>query len=227
LFGGIIYFSYHQKELRLKISTDGKKTPVLFVSRKKYQKNSKQPSHISSQKKSLSRKSVTRAAQKVAPKKVRSAPVTKPSPQTHRFASVYPRSALPPKKIIKPEKKEKKVAQHVLPELLPAEPEHVEQSQEDIIQHDHDIPVVERDEYVELYQDIYNNWQIPRGFSPELSCTYRVMVTTEGKVADVVLQKSSGVLVYDTACQAALFKTTYPKSIWGKEFTISFDKEVL
>lgn len=214
---------HNSAPLVFKLTQESKKKAVLFVKRNKFQKKSApaKSAHVSK----------TKTVQKKVPKKTKKVikKITKPviaTEKTSKFKSVYARSLLPEEKKIKPAKKvieEKVIEEKKEPEMARTALE--EKIVQEVEEPAEELEVVESDDFADVYQEIYEHWNMPEGFSPDLSCTYKVIIDKEGNVVDVVVQKSSGVLVYDTAAQAALFTTIYSKIVWGKEFIITFDKE--
>ena len=83
----------------------------------------------------------------------------------------------------------------------------------------------EYQEYQEM-QEIVNAvrrwWYPPRGVQPQALCTVRVTIASSGSVTAAVIEKSSGVPVYDIAAKGALLKATFPKHIWGKQCVVQF-----
>ncbi|MBN2267181.1 MAG: TonB C-terminal domain-containing protein [Candidatus Babeliaceae bacterium] len=65
-------------------------------------------------------------------------------------------------------------------------------------------------------------WRPPRGLSAHLAVSARVTLGGKGTVTEVVLEKESGVLAFDMAARAALWRVTYPTGFWGKSIIIVF-----
>lgn len=71
-----------------------------------------------------------------------------------------------------------------------------------------------------IQHSIQQCWTPPIGVTPTTSCQMRVTISDEGVACMVKIEKSSGVLVYDTSARLALLQVEYPKEVYGKTITI-------
>jgi len=67
-------------------------------------------------------------------------------------------------------------------------------------------------------------WRPPRGLSPLLSARLIVSLYDDGSIEKVVIEKKSGVLAFDMAARAALWRAEYPSIFWGKNIAVVFGK---
>jgi hypothetical protein len=77
-------------------------------------------------------------------------------------------------------------------------------------------------ENTELRDALAAVWHPPLGIEPEAPCTLEVVVDKNGSASRVTVKASSGILVYDSAAQAALYETTFPERQHGKILDIVF-----
>lgn len=73
-----------------------------------------------------------------------------------------------------------------------------------------------------IEQEIISRWRPPRGLRKDLVCHIKCNIGSDGAVASCVLEKPSGVLIYDMAARSAAKAMSLPRWAWGKEFTIIF-----
>lgn len=76
----------------------------------------------------------------------------------------------------------------------------------------------------ELYSQLLLHWQPPAGIAENIFCCVKATITKEGAVADVSMDTSSNILVFDVAARSAIFQTEFPQSVWGKEVLITFNQ---
>lgn len=80
-------------------------------------------------------------------------------------------------------------------------------------------------EHLELQQLVAGKlaqyWKRPVGMESKL-CVIKIELHANGKILSVVVEKSSGVPMYDMAAKAAALKTIYPQEIWNKKLVIQF-----
>lgn len=67
-------------------------------------------------------------------------------------------------------------------------------------------------------------WHPPRGLSPLLSARLIVSLNNTGSIEKIVIEKKSGVLAFDMAARAALWRAEYPSVFWGKNIAVVFGK---
>lgn len=73
----------------------------------------------------------------------------------------------------------------------------------------------------ELQTLVSNHWQPPAGMD-DVACTIKIIIGHDGVVADCVVEKSSGNLLYDTAAKQGAHAIAYPTWARGKELGITF-----
>ena len=73
-----------------------------------------------------------------------------------------------------------------------------------------------------IEQEIVSRWKPPRGLSKELTCQIKCCIGGDGCVVSCILEKPSGVLIYDMSARSAARAMSLPRWAWGKEFTIVF-----
>lgn len=65
-------------------------------------------------------------------------------------------------------------------------------------------------------------WRPPAGVRAQLTAQIRVSLRSDGAVLDAVIEKQSGVVAFDMAARAALWRVSYPNGLWGKTLVIIF-----
>lgn len=73
-----------------------------------------------------------------------------------------------------------------------------------------------------IEQEISTVWKPPYGLSKDLTCEIIAIIGKDGKALKTIVQKSSGVLIYDVAARTALAKISMPLWAYGKEICITF-----
>jgi len=73
-----------------------------------------------------------------------------------------------------------------------------------------------------LQKELAKNWKPPRGMQPNCSCDITATVGTDGKIIDLKIDKSSGILMYDVSARQAFFSMSIPQWAHGKSITVSF-----
>ena len=77
--------------------------------------------------------------------------------------------------------------------------------------------------YQAMVSEITKAWHPPAGLGGTLSCQVKVALTHNGSVSQVSLEQSSGVLAFDMAARAAMWRVkAYPRALWGREVVIVF-----
>jgi len=76
----------------------------------------------------------------------------------------------------------------------------------------------------EIEQEVLKHWSPPAGLSKELTCSIKVLVGWDGNIKNSVIQKTSGVLIYDISARTAVSKLNMPKGARGKEINILFNQ---
>lgn len=76
--------------------------------------------------------------------------------------------------------------------------------------------------YAQLQTAVSDAWKPPVGIADECVCDVLIALDAQGKIKDVKVVKSSGVLIYDIAARNALQEAKLPKWTFGRTITISF-----
>ncbi len=149
------------------------------------------------------------------------------------LAAPQKKEAAPAKKpIVAPEKKKELLAEHKVtppvpvaaPAIAAAPQVPVAPLQEPValqITSNKDIQGFQ-EEYALLGQDITAHWAPPPGMPAEAACTITITIDRAGVVTAMVVDTSSGMLIYDLAAQSALSELQFPHVAWGKSITITF-----
>lgn len=74
----------------------------------------------------------------------------------------------------------------------------------------------------QLQKEIVQKWNPPIGVSPNCMCEISFFVTQKGKIEDIKIIKSSGVMMFDISVRQAIFAMKMPQWTYGKPFTINF-----
>ncbi|MCL4361048.1 TonB C-terminal domain-containing protein [Candidatus Dependentiae bacterium] len=67
---------------------------------------------------------------------------------------------------------------------------------------------------------IVEHWQRPIGFAKDLSCKFKIKISQDGKIEEIICQELTGIPVYDSEARASLMRTNFPRLTWGMELTI-------
>ncbi len=143
-----------------------------------------------------------------------------------------PKEELPEKKDVQPKEKVAKQEAEVPEKESQASAQKTEQSkkaeQKKVAQSDQALskqePVADR--YVDLYTEISQKWSPPPGIPSETACELTMQIDGNGNAIDTNISKSSGVLLFDVAAQAAIDELNYPKWAWGKAISLTFSMEM-
>jgi outer membrane biosynthesis protein TonB len=74
----------------------------------------------------------------------------------------------------------------------------------------------------QLQKELVHKWQPPIGVSPDCTCDISFFVTKQGKIEELKMVKSSGVMMFDISARQALFSMKMPQWTYGKPLIISF-----
>ncbi len=86
-----------------------------------------------------------------------------------------------------------------------------------------DVREVPESAYQYMMHEVTRAWHPPAGLGGDLTCHVKVAIASNGSVSHVKLEESSGVLAFDMAARAALWRISeYPRSLWGHEVVIVF-----
>lgn len=80
------------------------------------------------------------------------------------------------------------------------------------------------EEFYVLRDNIMQTWRPPRGFPVDCGCEVSMRIGWDGAIQECTIEKSSGVLIYDSSAQAALYTVAMPRWTWGKTITIAFNQ---
>lgn len=73
-----------------------------------------------------------------------------------------------------------------------------------------------------IQQEVSRCWQPPKGLAQDLACAIKVQVDWQGAVKAVMVEKGSGVLMYDVNARSAVLAMNMPRCTWGKELVLHF-----
>lgn len=73
-----------------------------------------------------------------------------------------------------------------------------------------------------MQQEILKNWSAPLGVAKDSTCTISFSVDLAGRLQQIVIDKASGILMYDISARSAVLNTKMPPWSRGKSFTITF-----
>lgn len=160
--------------------------------------------------------------QSVVPKKIQS-PQKPPKPK--KMTKILEKK----EKIIMPEKEIKKeVAAQPQPQLQ--QQENIQQEFDQIQEQALEPIMVGREDYDtimavrRIQESIRKQWRPPVGVSADSGCLVRVAIAKDGKINQIIIEKSSGILVYDLAARDAIAKVSFGREQWGKELLLLFGK---
>lgn len=74
-----------------------------------------------------------------------------------------------------------------------------------------------------LHNDLLSRWRAPHGVKDSVACTIRFFVNFDGRIENVVIEKSSGILLFDVAAKGVIYGTPMPRWVRGKSMTITFN----
>ncbi|HEX4069045.1 MAG TPA: TonB C-terminal domain-containing protein [Candidatus Babeliales bacterium] len=74
----------------------------------------------------------------------------------------------------------------------------------------------------QLQKELVQTWKPPIGVSPNCICEVAFFVSSKGKIENIKMIQSSGVMMFDISVRQALFAMKMPQWTYGKPFTISF-----
>ncbi len=78
----------------------------------------------------------------------------------------------------------------------------------------------------DLYKEISQKWSPPPGVPKETVCELLLQIDWQGAIVGIAVAKSSGVLLFDLAAQAAVDELNCPKWAWGKSIALTFSMEI-
>jgi len=74
----------------------------------------------------------------------------------------------------------------------------------------------------QLQKELVHKWQPPIGVASDCTCDVSFFVTKQGKIENLKMIKSSGVVIFDISARQALFSMKMPQWTYGKPLIISF-----
>lgn len=74
----------------------------------------------------------------------------------------------------------------------------------------------------QLQKELVQQWHPPVGVSPDCTCNISFFVNKQGKIENLKMEKSSGVMMFDISARQALFSMKMPQWTYGKPLVISF-----
>ena len=163
--------------------------------------------------------------------------VVKETAAEKQIEKALPEKSQESEKVIVPEQK--------IAEVIPQEPEEVAQelaaktplaeqkggisSQENVLppidMNEVTFVGVQDLEHLQVHQIVSGQlakyWKRPVGMENKI-CVIKIELDITGKIVNVLVEKSSGVPMYDIAAKAAALKPIYPQEIWNKKLVIQF-----
>jgi outer membrane biosynthesis protein TonB len=73
-----------------------------------------------------------------------------------------------------------------------------------------------------LQKELVHHWKPPIGMPTSAACDVSFFVDTHGKVKNITMAQSSGIMMYDISARQALFSMKMPQWTYGKNVTITF-----
>ena len=73
-----------------------------------------------------------------------------------------------------------------------------------------------------LQESVSETWQPPLGLDSDLEAIIEIDISWSGNLVDLIFNKESGVLAYDTSIRLALDDIEWPKETWGKKHLLIF-----
>jgi hypothetical protein len=77
-------------------------------------------------------------------------------------------------------------------------------------------------QYMALQNELSKYWAPPPGMADDCKCQLTACIDRTGVVSDVMVQESSGVLIFDITARSALLAVAWPVWSWGSSITITF-----
>jgi TonB family protein len=77
-------------------------------------------------------------------------------------------------------------------------------------------------QYQEIQAQMKEHWAPPIGMAPDLECVIMLTIDKMGVVTQMKVEKSSGVLLFDTAARKAVKKMVAPAWAYDKELSLTF-----
>ena len=75
-------------------------------------------------------------------------------------------------------------------------------------------------EYIQ--QEMAQHWSPPAGIRSDAECILKVIIGHDGEIAQIIIEKTSGILLFDGAARRAASQLQPPQWAYGKELAITF-----
>lgn len=122
-----------------------------------------------------------------------------------------------PKKIIPPKKVAKAVKKPVVKKDIPKQ-----KKQQDNVKYVTQKEFSALQLQTALQESIEQVWTPPAGMLESVVCHVSISIGWDGKLAQSVIEESSGVLIYDIAVEQAVTAMKLPRQMWGKTVRVAF-----
>jgi outer membrane biosynthesis protein TonB len=83
-----------------------------------------------------------------------------------------------------------------------------------------ELQELQMQEYIN--EQMAQHWHPPAGFDEQLECQLRLIINLQGKIKQIVIDKTSGTRAYDAAAQLAAVALEIPRWAYGKELSLTF-----
>jgi len=77
-------------------------------------------------------------------------------------------------------------------------------------------------DFIALQHELSKHWQPPVGIDQSCACAITAHIDRQGKIEDVTIDDTSGVLMFDVAARTAMLAMELPRWTWGKSLSITF-----
>lgn len=85
-------------------------------------------------------------------------------------------------------------------------------------QHEYEALEVQR----QIQEEAQKWWKAPPGVNPDVACQVMVRVNHDGTIREIVIEKESGILMFDVRARQAVSQMEFPRGSWGKEVVVYF-----
>jgi len=83
-----------------------------------------------------------------------------------------------------------------------------------------DLDALQMQEFIN--QEVGQHWNPPIGIPKDAACEIKLVVNWQGALNEIKMLAASGIAIYDISVRNAVQKMSFPKWLWGKEFSITF-----
>ena len=229
----MMLFIGYRDTIKLTFSMNGKSlqtksAPVTLFTLPAPKKVVTRPTRHITPRKRVAQKKIIKPVTKIAAKKP--TPIKKTLPKK-AVAALKPKSS--PQKIAKnvthkkpvPFDKIKKNKQEIKTVNSSVAHKHVEKKQQDqSIAFDTNQAIDNGmiEDFIVLQQELAKHWQPPVGIDRSCACAITAHIDRQGKIEDIIIDDSSGVLMFDVAARTAMLAMNLPHWTWGKSLSITF-----